>query len=60
MKDWVLRKRWLKELAMGAEKSRIEGCSVVAWVKVAERKLQMIQNKFHRIENLLKDNVDGR
>ena len=33
----------------------MEGCSVVAGVEVAERKLKMIRNKFYRIEKLLKD-----
>ena len=33
----------------------MEGCSVVAGVEVAETKLKMIQNKFRRIEKLLKD-----
>ena len=33
----------------------MEGCSVVAGVEVAERKLKMIRNKFRRIEKLLKD-----
>ena len=30
---------------------------MVAGVKVGERKLKMIQNKFRRIEKLLKDSV---
>ena len=44
----------------------MEGCSMVAGVEVAERKLKMIWNKFHRIEKLLKDSfpmdsgVEGR
>ena len=40
---------------VGAEKSRIEGYSMVAGLRVAERKLKMIRNKFRRIEKLLKD-----
>ena len=28
----------------------------VAGVKIAERKLKMMRNKFHRVEKLLKDN----
>ena len=49
-------------MPVGAEKSRIEGCSVVAGVEVVERKLKMISNKFRRIEKLLKDSfsMDNR
>ena len=42
-------------MPVGAEKSRIEGCSVVAGVEVADRKSKIIWNKFRRIEKLLKD-----
>jgi len=42
-------------MAVGVEKSRMECCSVIAGVEVAERKLKMIRNKFYRIEKLLKD-----
>jgi hypothetical protein len=40
----------------------MEGCTVVAGVEVAERKLKMIRNKFRRIEKLLKDSfpMDSR
>ena len=40
---------------VGEENSRIEGCSVVAGVEVADRKSKMIRNEFRRIEKLLKD-----
>ena len=44
-------------MLVGAEKSQIEGCSVVAGVEVAVRKLKMIRNKFRRIEKLFKDRL---
>ena len=44
-----------ENLPLGAERLWIEGCYVVAGVKIAETKLKRVVNTSLRIERLLKD-----
>ena len=54
-KDWVLRRRWLKELTRRSRKVSDTRLLRGSGIEVVERKLKMIRNKFRRIEKLLKD-----
>ena len=56
-KDWVLRRRWLKELTRRSRKVSDTRLLCGSGIEVVERKLKMIRNKFHRIEKLFKDNI---